>query len=51
MDRNEDILWFNIPVDESLFVNVRQSLGQLEANFFFWRHFLLIVFLGLVTVE
>jgi hypothetical protein len=44
-------LGFEIPVDESLFVNVRQSLGQLEANFFFWRHFLAIVFLGIVIVE
>jgi hypothetical protein len=38
-------------MDQSLFVNVRQSLGQLEENFIFWGHFLAIFFLGLVAVE
>jgi hypothetical protein len=38
-------------MNQSVFMNVFQSLGQLEANFFFWGHFLAILFLGLVTVE
>jgi hypothetical protein len=43
-DRNENIFWFNVAMNESFRMNVSQSFGQLKKNFDFpwkWRLFVL----------